>query len=173
MTEPRFSSGTAKQMADDLRIDPSTIDGTGKGGKITIEDVRRADPMPAPAELGEAGRALWYRVRFSVPDGFELDEREQAVLAMAASQADNLAALEAVLAEEGPMARGSKNQRVVHPAMVEARLCRQAIGQLLSRLALPDDAGTSEASERGRKAANARWARRGSGGRQPGVGSLF
>lgn len=172
MSKPRFSSQKAEAMAGDLGIDPSEIEGTGKGGRITISDVRDADPMPPPSHLDDAGRALWFAVRFSVPEGYLLDEREQSILAMAAEQADTLAALEKIVAEEGMMTRGSKGQRVVHPAVQEARLQRQSIGQLLTRLSFPDEAGTGgAASARGRHAANSRWAKRGA--QAPQAGSLF
>ncbi len=117
--------------------------------------------MTAPRGLGNRGRALWRSVAKGLPSGWELDEREAALLTLAARQADDLAKLETAIKREGAMARGSAGQPVVHPAVVEARQARLAIGRLLSQLALPDeeDQPRTEAARRAARAARARWDR--------------
>lgn len=110
-----------------------------------------------PRGLGPSGQRLWR----AVIDTFELDAHEYTVLAAACRQADVTAELEAVVAEEGPMVAGSKGQSRLHPAVVEARQSRLATAALVARLGLPDSEGrsTTSPSQRGRRAANARWQR--------------
>jgi hypothetical protein len=94
-----------------------------------------------------------------LPDGWELDERELALLTLAARQADDLEKLEGAIEESGPMTTGSAGQPVVSPALVEARQARLAIGRLLGQLALPgeDRGSVTESSRRGQRAARTRW----------------
>jgi phage terminase small subunit len=116
-----------------------------------------------PEHLGEAGQALWTSVSAALPEGFELDEREAAQLDLAARQADDLARLEALIEEEGPASIGSQGQRIVHPAIPEARQARIAISRLLGELDLAPDQAESPstaASRRASKAARARWGTR-------------
>jgi hypothetical protein len=102
---------------------------------------------------------LWEAVTRGIPQGFELDERETAQPDLAARQADDLARLEVVIAEQGATAVGPTGQRVVHPAISEAQHSRLAISRLLGALALGEEDGDpgTAASRRGRRAARARW----------------
>lgn len=114
---------------------------------------------PSPKTLGTAGKALWRSIVKALPESMELDERELAILTLAARQADDVAKLEALVKKAGPMAKGSAGQPVLHPAVTEARMGRLAIDRLLGRLSLPaeDDAPRTEASRRAQRAARARW----------------
>lgn len=116
-------------------------------------------PKP-PDGLGNAGRALWRQIAGSLPDGWELDDRERALLALAARQRDDLSSLEGAIKKSGPMVIGSTGQPVVNPAITEARQARLAIARILGSLALPDEdeVPRDNASQRGQKAAAARWA---------------
>lgn len=119
--------------------------------------------MTTPKGLGPSGRALWKRIVAALPDGWEWDDREASVLGLACRQADDLAALERVLADEGVMSVGSAGQPVTHPAVAEARQARLAIGRLLGQLALPDEEAekaTTAAGRHGQQAAETRWRRR-------------
>jgi hypothetical protein len=101
--------------------------------------------------VGEsAGERLSRAILAGLPVGVELDEREQALLAAAAKQADDVAALEANIAERGRVVDGRLN-----PAVLEARQGRTALGRLLSGLDLPDS--RSFTAIRATKAARARW----------------
>jgi hypothetical protein len=93
-----------------------------------------------------------------VPEGHELIGRELQLLGDAARLADLAADLDAVVAEEGVTAWGVGKQRVAHPCLVEARLTRVALNNLLGKIGLdaPDE---NTASARGRRAARARWDR--------------
>jgi phage terminase small subunit len=121
-----------------------------------------AAEMTVPKGLGNRGRALWRSVAKGLGEGWELDEREVAILTLAARQADDLANLEQAIKHDGAMSTGSQGQPVVNPAIVEARQARLAIGRLLGQLALPDEAQEprTEAGKRGQRAARARWGRR-------------
>lgn len=105
---------------------------------------------------------MWRSVAKGLPDGWELDERELAVLSLAAHQADDLARLETAIKRDGAMSVGSKGQPVVNPALTEARQARLAIGRLLGQLSLPaeDEEPNTEAGRRDQNAARVRWDRR-------------
>jgi hypothetical protein len=115
--------------------------------------------MTAPAGLANAGKALWKAVGEGLPDGWELDEREQTILALAARQMDQVASLERLVKKNGLMVKGSTGQPVLNPAIAEARQGRLAIGKLLGQLALPDEEGkpSTERQARARRAAESRW----------------
>ena len=105
-----------------------------------------------------AGEALLASIVKGLPPGVELDEREIALLDVAASQADDIAALEADIAERGVRVPGSRaGHEVLNPAVSEVRQGRLALGKLLGALELPESA--SDASRGARKAAEARWKR--------------
>lgn len=113
----------------------------------------------APEGLGNAGRALWKQIAGSLPDGWELDNRERAVLFAACRQRDDISRLEAAIKKDGAMTTGSSGQPVVNPAVTEARQGRLALGRLLGQLQLPDedDQPMTEAGRRAQKAARVRW----------------
>lgn len=161
-----FASKRAAELAVDLRIDPASIRGSGRDGAVTVADVRAAaKALAPPVEFGVEGRKLWVAISAAVAEDCELDEREQAILALACRQADDLARLEQVIAAEGATTTGSTGQVVIHPALQEARQARQAIGRLLAALDLTEELGSrAAASTRGRRAAQARWADRGARG---------
>jgi hypothetical protein len=81
-------------------------------------------------------------------------------LGLAAAQADDIAALEAGLAEDGLWVAGSMGQPRLHPAVSELRQARVALARLLGDLPLPNEAQDPETARahRARRAANARWA---------------
>jgi hypothetical protein len=80
-----------------------------------------------------AGGALTRAILEGLPPGVELDEREQALLAMGSRQADDIAALEADIADRGHVIVGRLN-----PAVPEARQGRTARGRLLSGISMPE-----------------------------------
>jgi hypothetical protein len=102
-----------------------------------------------------AGAALVRAIREGLPPGVELDEREEALLAAAAEQADALAALEKDIKTRGYMVNGAKGATVLNPSVAEARQGRLALGRLLGGLDLPSS--ESFTSLRASKAANTRW----------------
>lgn len=121
-----------------------------------------ADSTPRPPErLGEAGSALWC----SLTTVYEFGPHELALLAVACRQADDVAALEALLARDGLVVPGSTGQPRLNAAVTEVRQGRLALSKLLDQLALPaddDDAAPvlrSPASRKAQKAARARWDR--------------
>lgn len=125
---------------------------------------------PAPP-LGAAGRALWKTLAAQVAaDGLVFDARELECLRQACATADDLARIEAVLADDDRLVvKGSQGQPVAHPMLSEARACRQQIAALLARLDLsvPEETAPKVRGPRSvqaRRAANARWQGRGSRG---------
>lgn len=118
--------------------------------------------MKPPAGLGNRGRALWSSIYRSLSPGWELDEREQALLRLAARQADDVVGLEQAIKRDGRIVKGSMGQPRVHPAVVEARQGRLAVMRLLDGIELPaedKEDGRTLASKRAQHAANARHAR--------------
>ncbi len=105
----------------------------------------------------DPGAALIEAIRDNLPPGVELDEREEVILELAASQARDVALAEADIQERGYLVPGSQGQQVVNPSLNEARQGRAAIRQMLGSLDLPDS--TRDAVRSARSAAQARWAR--------------
>ena len=97
-----------------------------------------------------AGEALERTIRDDLPDHVEFDPREEALLAAAARQADDIAALEADVATRGHVIDG-----VLNPSVRETRQGRMALGRLLAGIDLPAAASTTVL--RAEKAAKARW----------------
>jgi hypothetical protein len=125
--------------------------------------VASSPPKPrTPANLSAAGRKLWR----AMVNEFELEDHELALLEAACRQADDLAALEQLIRDDGMKVQGSTGQERLHPAIAEARLARQSLDRLMARFKLPgaEDPATGQPgrplSARGRQAqaaANKRW----------------
>lgn len=75
-------------------------------------------------------------IREGLPPGVELDEREEALLDLAARQTRDVAAAEADIAERGYLVAGSRGQGMINPSVSEARQGRIALGKLLGQLDL-------------------------------------
>lgn len=115
-------------------------------------------PPKTPTGLGMAGRALWR----SLVCSFEFEPWEIALVVNCCRQADTVAELEKVLADDGMVVAGSTGQRRLNGAVSELRQARIALAKLLSGIALPDesDRPQSHASRSAQRAANARWSRK-------------
>ena len=98
-------------------------------------------------------------IRKGLPDGIELDDREEALLDLAGRQARDVVAAEADVKARGYLVEGSRGQPVVNPSIGEARQARLALAKLLAQLELPDLSGALRdgASRDARRAARARW----------------
>lgn len=113
----------------------------------------------APAKLGDAGGALWR----ALTSAYEFEPPELVVLAAACRQADDIAALEQCILDDGLVVTGSAGQPRLSAAVTEARQGRLALARLLGDLAIPTADGESverpmtAASKRAQKAADARW----------------
>ncbi|MGH2950727.1 MAG: P27 family phage terminase small subunit [Solirubrobacterales bacterium] len=161
LPEPRFASPAAAELAAELCIDPVTVPGTGRGGGITVADLRAARPAEAPEALGPAGSALWRAILSDVSEDWELDRRELHLLERACICADRLAELDAAVARDGATTKGSRGQIVAHPALAQATALEIVQLRLLSALELADPAeARSPTSQRNRRAADVRWSRR-------------
>jgi hypothetical protein len=121
------------------------------------EEAEEVDQEPV-IPLGEAGRILWDAV---APD-LELEDRERALLTLAADQFEELELLKAKIREEGIEGEGYKGQKRTSPHATEARQQRLAIARLLGMLSIPPDDEESEkplteTSRRAQHAARSRW----------------
>lgn len=111
----------------------------------------RTEASPTPGEL------LRQRIEAEADEaGGELDGREQHLLDLAVVAADNIAALEEVVAAEGVTSTGARGQTVIHPALSEARQQKLVLARLLSGIDLVGNAAApGSASARAAKAARA------------------
>ena len=91
----------------------------------------------APAGLGATGKRLWR----SVTGELELRSDERAVLDAACRMADELAVIEAALAEAPATVVGSMGQPKAHPLFAEARQHRAELRRLLGSFRV-EDAGS-------------------------------
>ncbi len=116
-----------------------------------------------PAGLGAAGAALWKRLTAPVDgDELEFSVAELVTLELACRQAEDIAGLEKVLANDGPTVLGSRGQVRLSPIPAELRLQRAALARLVALLAIPDadeDVGLAPTARRAQRAADARWRR--------------
>jgi hypothetical protein len=72
-------------------------------------------------KASDPGTALIESIGTGLPPGVELDEREEAILHLAARQARDVAAAEADIADRGYLVEGSRGQKVVNPSVAEVR----------------------------------------------------
>ena len=93
----------------------------------------------------------------------ELTTSEAMLLDRACDTANTIQLLEESISQVGPMVTGPKGTPIVNPAVVECRLQKHLLANLLGRLNL--DGSPSAASQHGRKAANIRWSGRATGRR--------
>jgi P27 family predicted phage terminase small subunit len=115
---------------------------------------------PAPRDLGARGRAFWRQAM----DTYELSEVETELLKECCRLLDECETLRESVDSEGTTVKGSTGQFRVHPALGEVRQHRLALGKLLAQLDLPDESGEallSPVQARAKRAADARWGRRG------------
>jgi hypothetical protein len=115
---------------------------------------------PAPAGIGNAGRAAWRALHAQ----FEFYPWEMAAVVAYVQQVDRVAHLQAQVEADGQMVTGSKGQQVLHPGVGEARQGSLAAAKMLAELGLPVEqasakAPTSSNSRRASTAALARWGR--------------
>ena len=94
-------------------------------------------------------------IKEGLPTGVELDEREEALLDLAARQARDVGRAEADIVARGYLVPGSKGQDVINPSVAEVRQSRIALGKLLGQLDLPES--TKDTVRHARNAANTRW----------------
>lgn len=114
----------------------------------------RQRKLDAEHGLDGRGLALWRKV---VAD-YELEPAELVVLGQACRLLTVVDQLDAAVDRAGPVSVEGRP----HPALVEARQARLALGRLLAQLDLDDDTAelVSPTTARARKAAAARWGHR-------------
>ncbi|MGI1849271.1 hypothetical protein [Rhodococcus aetherivorans] len=90
----------------------------------------------APRGLGRRGKALWRDLHQTFD--FTQDPHRQALIEDACRTADVIDRLQEAVDAHDLRVRGSQGQPVAAPELAELRQYRALLGQLLSRLALPD-----------------------------------
>src|SRR5690348_555312 len=90
-------------------------------------------------------------IRDSLPDHFQWDEREAALLDLAMRQAKDLEALGADIATHGVRSQSGRLSTIVS----EARQSRVALSRILGQVDVPDS--VRPAVSHARRAAQARW----------------
>lgn len=121
----------------------------------------KLDAKGKPTATGRkdgAGRRLWKQL---TADGkYVLRPDELRYLEDACKLADRAEALDREAQTRPTTVRGSTGQPVINPLLAEERQCRTAIGQLLSKIKMPDDPGEAAGNPRSvgaRTAAQSRW----------------
>ena len=102
--------------------------------------------------MGPAGSRLWREVLAD----FELGGHEQLILVNACHVADTCAALQEVIAADGPMLTDREGGPRTHPACRELRQQRIALARLIVCLRVPlgdEDAGGDRSQYRGMRGA--------------------
>jgi hypothetical protein len=124
----------------------------------------------APRGLGPDGKALWRNVTRE----FEFNSAETELLRQLCVVVDEIAQLRCVLAELGPMVKGSKGQPVLSPVFAQLVSHRKLFDELVVALALPieGEAAGQRRSAKSKMAADARWRRTKSRGRLNVVGAM-
>ncbi len=125
-----------------------------------------------PADLVPDGRGA--RLWRALLRQFDFSAVELTMLHELARSVDRVDEVRATIAADGPVVPGSRGQSTAHPLLAIELSHRATIGKLASMLDLPDgvtarpgdgtDHITSLTSARARRAARARWDRRGAAG---------
>jgi hypothetical protein len=118
------------------------------------------DRVKAPGGLGIAGAALWRRL--TADADLDFDSGSLLTLELACRQADDVALLEKMLADQGAVVSGSKGQPRLSGVLAELRQQRYALNRLVSAIGLPEDdapVGKSPSQRKAQRAADARWFR--------------
>ncbi len=153
-----FASRAARDLAIELGLDDVAIIGTGRGGRVTLDDVRSAAPS-TPAGLGDAGLAFWRDVHRD----WELRADQERLLLAACRTLDEIARLEEALSSSETVVPGSKGQVRAHPLVRELRDHRLAFQRLIGAdgIGLTDDEADESRSRStaGRQLAGARWSK--------------
>jgi len=107
----------------------------------------------SPDGLRRRGAAFWRKIAAS----YDLSTAERELLLEAARTIDLVERLEKVIAESPGLTIGLR----AHPAVVEIRQQRLALGRLLAQLQIPPEELESPTTVRARRAAEVRWNRKG------------
>jgi hypothetical protein len=99
------------------------------------------------------------RFQAALPEGWEYDSRESALLVLGQRVADRIDQLELLLAEQGLVVQGSTGQPRLSPLVSEIRLQQLALARILEGVRVPNEIEAPAKSARHQKAANRRWDR--------------
>jgi hypothetical protein len=146
-----FASPAARALALELGLVDVEIIGSGRGGRVTVADVRSAAPA-VPDGLDDPGAAFWRDVHRD----WSLRPDEEQLLLAACRTIDELARLETALHDASVVVRGSKGQDRAHPLVREIREHRLALKQLLGAAGIGiAESGETSGGERARARSDA------------------
>ncbi len=114
--------------------------------------------QPVRPEFLERGQEFWN----AIVGKYDLSESEIALLIEACRTIDILDSLDQSIRAEGPTILTDAGRTAVNPAVAAANNARTTLRQLISALALPDDAGERVPggyAMRGKTGAAARWSK--------------
>lgn len=148
MIETRYASPRAKALALELGFEDVDIEGTGRDGRVTLEDVRAMIPE-TPSGLQQAGALFWA----AVTSRWSFRPDEEALLLASCRLMDEIARMQDALEEQDVVVPGSRGQLRAHPLVRELRESRLALQRLLGANGLglaeaavaTDDASTGRA----------------------------
>jgi len=131
-------------------------EGKTRNGNVTISHV--SSPR-APQSLDPAGKALWR----AVTGAYDLSPAELELLRQACRVADNLARIDAILADSDLVVEGYAGQPKSHPLLAASADQRRVLDGLFRSMALPmpDEETGRRRSPAAVAAAQARWRDRG------------
>lgn len=99
------------------------------------------------------------KLKAELPEGWEWDARDLALIQLAQSTAATITRLESELASSEIVSSGSKKQLRVSPLVAELRLQRESLARILDRVRIPSTDSPELKSPRHVRAASARWER--------------
>ncbi len=118
-----------------------------------------AEPLPAPDDLADEGRAVW----LAITAEYEFRPDEAVLVGEFCRCVDRLAAIRTALAEAPLVVPGSTKQPSAHPLLAAERAGQQVLVGLARQIGLsdPDDDGalSTPAKRKASAAANLRWMR--------------
>ena len=97
----------------------------------------------------------------AVLETYQLRDDEKELLREVSTMLDQIDALDALVASDGLMVKGSRGTTELHPAAKEARQLRIALRAYIRSLRLPDpETGVDDITAQARQAGTIRWGKR-------------
>jgi P27 family predicted phage terminase small subunit len=118
------ATGPAQQLADDLGLDLVGVEGSGKDGKVLLDDVRALDAANAagmPSDFTGKERRIWEDIESHLAAKGLWEKVYSEMLERYIRALTRAAEARGIEREEGSTSEGSTGQTVVHPTVKIAR----------------------------------------------------